>query len=352
VDGLHDVPVRCGAHDDGAATAAGRTCPVIVGPTAVGKTALITALAREHPIEIISLDSRQLYRGLRIGTAQPTPDELAICPHHLVDFLPPEETYDAARYRGDFCRVYQEITARGGKPVVVGGAGLYLTALREGFLDLADPVRPLADVRAELASLDDDDIRARLHALDPDAWHRIHANDRYRSQRALEIGLVAGRPMSELSAHQHPRPALGLDFRVFVLERPVADLDARIAARTRAMLAAGWLEETRELLRAHDPDCPGLASIGYREIVAHLRGGPAPDGLAPAQVGAAQVGLAQVDLTQVDLTQVEEAIVRVTRQYAKRQRTWFRKVECQRRGRPGDPELASAVASALAHPLG
>jgi tRNA dimethylallyltransferase len=308
-------------------------CPVIVGPTAVGKTALITALAREHPIEIISLDSRQLYRGLRIGTAQPTADELAICPHHLVDFLPPEETYDAARYRRDFCRVYEEITARGGKPVVVGGAGLYLTAIREGFFDLGAAVRPLDEVRAELAPLDDAEIRARLHASDPGAWHRIHANDRYRSQRALEIGLVAGRPMSELSAHQHPRPALDLDFRVFVLERPVAELDARIAARTRAMLAGGWLEETRELLRQHDPDCPGLASIGYREIVAHVRGGAATDGLAPAQV---------------EMARVEEAIVRVTRQYAKRQRTWFRKVETEGRARPDDPALALTLSRVLA----
>lgn len=313
----------------------GGICPVIVGPTAVGKTALITALAREHPIEIISLDSRQLYRGLRIGTAQPTADELAVCRHHLVDFLPPEETYDAARYRRDFCRVYEEITARGGRPVVVGGAGLYLTAIREGFFDLDAAVRPLDEVRAELTPLDDAEVRARLHALDPGAWHRIHANDRYRSQRALEIGLVAGRPMSELSAHQSPRPALGLDFRVFVLERPVAELDARIAARTRAMLAEGWLEETRELLQTHDADCPGLASIGYREIVAHLRGDPAPDGLAPAQV---------------DNGPVEEAIVRVTRQYAKRQRTWFRKVAAQGRGLPELPGIAQAITETASLP--
>lgn len=310
----------------GAPAASGTVCPVIVGPTAVGKTALITALAREHPIEIISLDSRQLYRGLRIGTAQPTPDELAVCPHHLIDFLPPEETYDAARYRRDFCRVFEEITARGGKPVVVGGAGLYLTAIREGFFDLDAPVRPLAEVRAELDALDDVEIRARLHAQDPAAWQRIHANDRYRSQRALEIGLVAGRPMSELSAHQHPRPALGLDFRVFVLERPVAELDARIAARTRAMLAGGWIEETRELLRSHPADCAGLASIGYREIVAHLQGG-----LAPAQV--------------------EEAIVRVTRQYAKRQRTWFRKVEAVVRGSPDSHDAADSIMRSIAGPF-
>lgn len=299
-----------------------RVCPVICGPTAVGKTALIAALAREHPIEVISLDSRQVYRGLCLGTAQPTAEELAVCPHHLIDFLPPEETYDAARYRRDFCRAFAEITARGGVPVVVGGAGLYLTAIREGFVDLGEPVRPLEEVRAELDLLDDEEIRRRLHAGDPAAWSRIHANDRYRSQRALEIHEVAGRPLSELSAAQAPDPALGLDFRVFVLERPVAELDARIAARTRAMLEGGWLEETRELLRAHAPDCPGLASIGYREIVAHFQGT-----LAPAQL--------------------EEAIVRVTRQYAKRQRTWFRKVEAQGRGRPDDRGLAAAISASL-----
>lgn len=293
-------------------------CPVIVGPTAVGKTALITLLAREFPVEIISLDSRQIYRGLRIGTAQPTADELAICPHHLIDFLPLEETYDAARYRRDFCRVHAEITARGGRPVVVGGAGLYLTALREGFFDLGSEGRQLEAVRAELDALADDEIRRRLHAADPNTWHRIHANDRYRSQRALEICEVAGRPMSELAAAQHPRPALGLAFPVFVLERPVAELDARIAARTRVMLAGGWLEETRDLLTRHDAECAGLGSLGYREIVAHLQGR-----LAPAQL--------------------ESAIIRVTRQYAKRQRTWFRKVEAVGRGRPEDDGMAAAV---------
>lgn len=304
-----------------------RVCPVICGPTAVGKTALITTLAREHPIEVISLDSRQVYRGLRIGTAQPTAQELAVCPHHLVDFLPPEETYDAARYRRDFCRVHAEITARGGVPVVVGGAGLYLTAIREGFVDLGHAVRPLAEVRAELDLLDDAEIRRRLHAEDPAAWARIHANDRYRSQRALEIGEVAGRPLSELSAAQAPDPALGLDFRVFVLERPVGELDARIAARTRAMLQGGWIEETRELLRSHAADCPGLASIGYREIVAHLQGA-----LAPAQV---------------EMAGLEAAIARVTRQYAKRQRTWFRKVEAAGRGSPDDPGLAASLLRCL-----
>lgn len=301
---------------------AAAVCPVIVGPTAVGKTALITQLARRYPVEIISLDSRQVYRGLRIGTAQPTRDELAICPHHLIDFLPPEDTYDAARYRRDFCRAHAEISARGGRPVVVGGAGLYLTAIREGFFDLGQAARPLKEVRAELDQLDDEEIRRRLLMADPASWRRIHANDRYRSRRALEICEVAGRPMSELSAAQAPDPALGLDFRVFILERPVAELDVRIAERTRQMLQGGWLEETRELLTRHDPDCPGLGSLGYREIVAHLGG-------------------------RLTGARLEESVVRVTRQYAKRQRTWFRKVAAQGRAHAGDPGLVQAIADVM-----
>ena len=113
-----------------------RVCPVIVGPTAVGKTGLITRLAAEHPIEVISLDSRQIYRGLRIGTAQPTSEEQDVCAHHLIDFVSPDEKYDAIRFRNDFERVFEEISARGGRPILVGGAGMYLTAVRDGFLKI------------------------------------------------------------------------------------------------------------------------------------------------------------------------------------------------------------------------
>ena len=111
-----------------------RSCLAVVGPTAVGKTGLIAELASDLPLEVISLDSRQIYRGLRIGTAQPTAAELAACPHHLVDFLSPEEKYDAMRFRRDFESVFQDVVRRGGVPVLVGGAGLYLTALQEGFM--------------------------------------------------------------------------------------------------------------------------------------------------------------------------------------------------------------------------
>jgi len=123
-------------------------CPVVAGPTAVGKTALIVALAQRHPLEIVSLDSRQIYRGLRIGTAQPTAAEQEACPHHLVDFLSPRETYSAQRFRDDFIRVVADIRSRGRQPLLVGGAGIYLPAVREGFCSVPADAPDLAGIRA------------------------------------------------------------------------------------------------------------------------------------------------------------------------------------------------------------
>ena len=257
----------------GASSGRPAVCPVIAGPTAAGKTGLVTALAAEFPIEVVSLDSRQIYRGLRIGTAQPTVEEQAACRHHLIDFLAPEEAYSAQRFRGDFCRVWEEIVARGRLPVLAGGAGMYLRAVTEGLFELpAGSEERLPEVRAEVAALGDVALAAELGAVDPASHAKLHPNDRYRRTRALEVYRLAGRPLSELTALQDPEPALGLAFPLFVLERPVDELDARIALRTEQMLGAGWLEETRGLLENHAHDCPGLRSIGYAEVVRHLRG--------------------------------------------------------------------------------
>ena len=302
---------------------AGRRCPAIVGPTAVGKTQLVTSLAERYPLEVISLDSRQIYQGLRIGTAQPNADELAVCPHHLIDFVSPAEKFDAIRFRKDFERVFAEIVGRRGVPVLVGGAGMYLTALREGFMQIPDSsAERLAKVRKELDPLTDSEVRSRLEKVDPESFARIHANDRYRSQRALEIFGISGISMSVLKAEQKPDPALGLEFPTFVLERPVGELDERIARRTERMLEAGWIEETEAALNIHPADCPGLKSLGYREIVGHLRG-------------------------DIDRNDLAGEIVLVTRQYAKRQRTWFRHVPTEMRGAPGDPDLVASVDARL-----
>jgi tRNA dimethylallyltransferase len=300
-----------------------RACVTIVGPTAVGKTGLIVDLAARYPVEVISLDSRQIYRGLRIGTAQPSAAETARCRHHLVDFLDPVNSYSAEQYRRDFEHVVKDCVARGVRPVLVGGAGMYLTALREGLLELpAGADARLAEIRAELAPLSDAEIRRRLEAADLPSHRRIHPNDRYRGQRALEIHALTGRPMSALLAAQHPRPSLGLAFPTFRLTRPVAELNDRIARRTAAMLADGWIAETEALLRRYPADCPGLASIGYRDIAAHLRGEFARAEL-PARIETA------------------------TRQYAKRQRTWFRHAPQIMSGRPDDPKLRAALGAAI-----
>lgn len=300
-----------------------RRCPAIVGPTAVGKTGLVTALAERFPLEVISLDSRQIYHGLRIGTAQPTVEELACCPHHLVDFISPVEKYDAIRFRKDFEKVYQDIVGRGGVPILVGGAGMYLTALREGFMQIpGSSAERLAEVRANLDPLDDDEIRGRLNLVDPSSHAAIHANDRYRSQRALEVFEISGRPMSVLKSEQKPDPVLGLEFPTYVLERPVPELDTRIGDRTGLMLETGWIEETRAALEKYPADCPGLLSIGYREIVRFLQG----------------------ELAQEELAQ---KIVLVTRQYAKRQRTWFRNAPHAGEGRPDSAGTLAAIESLL-----
>jgi len=296
----------------------GGLCPVIAGPTAVGKTGLIVVLAARFPVEVISIDSRQIYRGLRIGTAQPSAKEQAACAHHLVDFLPPGDIYSAQRFREDFERVYGEIRARDAIPVLVGGAGLYLTALREGFFPVPEDAPDLGAIRAELDALDDETIRVHLLGVDPDSHTRIHPNDRYRSQRALEILRLTGRTMTEIRATREPDPSLGLSYPLVLLERDPEELRQRIALRTTLMLNAGWLEETTSLLHAHGPGAPGLKTLGYAELVRHLQG-------------------------EVTLVEAVDAIVRATARYAKRQRTWFRRQETIAAGHPDDPALLSVV---------
>ena len=295
------------------------SCPVLAGPTAVGKTGLVTRLASDFPIEVISLDSRQIYRGLRIGTAQPTAAEIAVCPHHLIDFLPPEERYSAQRFREDFARLFIEIRGRGSVPLLVGGAGMYLTAVTDGFFPLPDDPDSLKIVRDELTGLSDVEIRDALAAVDPESWRRITPGDRYRSQRALEISRLAGKPMSELIDAHRPRPVLGLEFPLLLLDRPRDELRLRIAERTDAMLAGGWLSETESLLESHAPDCRGLRTLGYSQVVRHLAG-------------------------EIDRTGMRDEIVLRTGQYAKRQQTWFRRLPA---GGGGSPDSRTVYDRAL-----
>lgn len=293
-------------------------CPALVGPTAVGKTGLVLTLADEYPVEVVSLDSRQIYRGMRIGTAQPSVEERAACPHHLVDFLPPEERYSARLYREAFERVCREVRARGRIPVLVGGTGLYLEVLREGLLPQPADEATTARVRDELEATDIDEIRRRLHDVDPESWERIPPGDAYRSRRALEIHVLTGRTSTEWRRDHAPDPALGLAFPAVVLDREPDELRARIATRTGEMMATGWLDEAETLRRDHPADAPGLATLGYRELLRHLAG-------------------------EWSLDEARDEIVLRTVQYAKRQRTWFRHHDHEVSGRPDDPAVLDAL---------
>lgn len=276
---------------------------VLVGATASGKTdlAVAAALACERPVEILALDSRQLYRDLDVATGKPSTEQRDAVPHHLLDLLEAHEKPQAQWYRDRATAAMQAVLARGAVPFFVGGSGFYLRALREGFSEIAASPEELARARAKVAELDDDALRARLVALDPDTAARLHPHDRYRIGRALEIAWLTGETASALQARFQPRPLLDARFEVLVLGTERSLLHERIAARTSRWLAGGWREEVEAMLaRGIDRDAPALRTLGYREVLRWIAGELDP------QHAAAQ-------------------IVVGTRRYARQQETWLRK---------------------------
>jgi len=275
----------------------------LMGPTASGKTALALALADHLDCELISVDSAQVYRGMDIGTAKPEPAVLARYPHRLIDIRDPAEPYSAAEFRRDALAAIAEILAAGRTPLLVGGTMLYFRALIHGLADMpgADPA-----IRAGIAALAAREgwgaVHRRLAEVDPGSAARIDPANRQRVQRALEVFLASGRPMSSLHAAQ--RPAADLPCRLLQLALVPADraaLHRRIAERFHAMLVAGFLDEVRVLQARGDlhPDLPSMRSVGYRQAWDYLEGRLSRDAM------------------------VERAIA-ATRQLAKRQLTWLR----------------------------
>lgn len=271
---------------------------VLVGPTAVGKTRVSLILARELGAEILNADSLQVYRELDIGTAKPTKAERAQVPHHLIDLVAPDEPYDAARFAADGRAVLQELARRRVPPLVVGGTGLYLKALLHGLCPEGGK-RPEVRrrLKEELAVRGLPALYERLRTLDPDTAARLAPGDTYRIMRALEVA-EGGVPLSVLQARHRfaERPYLTLKLG---LSLPREELYARIAARVQEMLAQGWLAEVRHLLKRYPPQLKPLKALGYRQLVAFLRG-------------------------ELGWEEALERIVRETRRYAKRQLTWFR----------------------------
>jgi tRNA dimethylallyltransferase len=280
---------------------------LLCGPTASGKSglalALAAALAPSRRVEIVSVDSAQVYRGLDIGSAKPSAAERAAVPHHLIDLRDPEQTYSAGEFVADALDAIRDIRGRGGLPLLVGGTMLYFNALLRGIAALprADAaVRAGLDARAE--ALGWPALHAELSKIDPTAASRIHPNDPQRIQRALEVYLVSGRPISEWQ--RGTRPAHGLVFERWALvptDRAV--LHARIADRFAAMMRAGLLEEVHALRSrsALSAASPSLRSVGYRQLWQYLDGPQSPERLAAA---------------------VERAVA-ASRQLAKRQLTWI-----------------------------
>ena len=282
----------------------GSPLPVLclMGPTASGKTDLAVALHATLPVDIVSVDSVMVYRGMDIGSAKPAPAVLAQAPHRLVNILDPAEPYSAARFREDALREIRAIHAAGRVPLLVGGTMLYFRALFEG-LSALPSADPAVRVRLELEAAERGwpALHARLAQVDPAAAARIHPNDPQRIQRALEVHELTGCPLSELQAAQagDAPPYRFVKLAVAPAERSV--LHERISRRFRQMLEAGLVEEVEGLYRRGDlhPGLPAIRAVGYRQVWQYLAG-------------------------ELDREVMVERGIIATRQLAKRQFTWLR----------------------------
>ena len=275
---------------------------VIVGPTASGKTRLAVELAKEHNGEVVSADSMQIYRGMDIGTAKPTAEEMGGVPHHMIDVADPWEDFSVARYVEMAAACVDGILARGKLPIVAGGTGLYVDSLLSGRTFAAfSPESPLRkELERELEEKGGEAMLAELAQVDPEAAGRLHPNDHKRIVRALEVYRSTGKTISQHNRETRSLPpryqalTIGLNFQ----DR--ADLWARIDARVEQMAAAGLEREVRELLSSGlPPTCTAMQAIGYKEFVAAVEG-------------------------EMTWREAEELVKLRSRQYAKRQITWFK----------------------------
>ncbi len=278
--------------------------PVIflMGPTASGKTQLAVELVQKFPLEIISVDSAMVYRGMDIGTAKPAAATLARAPHHLIDIRDPAAAYSAAQFCDDALRLVNEITARQKIPLLVGGTMLYFRALLKGLSDLPSASQAVrADLLAHAAAAGWPALHAELTRVDAVAASRIHPHDGQRIQRALEVYKVTGVPLSEQQASRQSGLAQYTIYSLALAPDDRSVLHARIAARFMQMLSEGLLEEVRCLYARGDLslETPAMRAAGYRQVWEHLSG-------------------------QLSYKEMEQRGIIATRQLAKRQLTWLR----------------------------
>ena len=273
----------------------------LMGPTASGKTDLAIALRQQLPVEVISVDSALIYKDMDIGTAKPTPAELALAPHRLIDILDPKESYSAMNFREDALKEMAEISASGRIPLLVGGTMLYYKALLEGLSPLpsADPIIR-AEIEEKAAKIGWAGMHQELLAIDPVAGARINPNDSQRINRALEVFYITGKTMTELTEEKgEALPYRLLQFAIAPQDRSI--LHERIAPRFQKMMDLGFEEEVKRLFLREDLhiDLPSIRCVGYRQMWEYLQG---------------------------DIS-LDEAIYKgicATRQLAKRQITWLR----------------------------
>jgi tRNA dimethylallyltransferase len=271
--------------------------PVILGPTAVGKTALLLELARRLPIEVVSVDSRQIYRHMDVGTAKPAKSERETLRHWLIDIKNPDEDFDVKTFRELALEAIEDITSRGKIPILAGGTGLYAEALMKGLADVPGRNESVREALTELEKTNPGCLRKMLKIFDSKAYERLHENDLKRSVRYLEAFFLTGRPLSEVQNEK----VVSDRFKVIVLNRSRSELHRRIESRVEEMARQGLMEETQRLLAmGYTINLNALKTIGYAEMVQCIRG----------------------------LISPQEALEKIkcnTRRYARRQIIWFRR---------------------------
>lgn len=292
---------------------------VLVGPTAVGKTALALELADDLQAEIISADSRLFYRGMDIGTAKPSRMELRAVPHHLVDVVEPDQTWSLALFQRKALEIIADVQKRGKLPLVVGGTGQYVRAITEGWqIPPQKPDEHLRKVIEQWAEeIGAEALHAKLALLDPDAAEKMDWRNQRRTVRALEVIFKTGKPFSE----QRSKSALPYQYKMIGLKRERRELYARVDARIEQMLANGFEQEVKGLLaKGYSADAPALSAIGYREMVATIRG-------------------------EMSMNEAVTLIKRRTRQFVRRQANWFKESDPKIRWFEVQAGLKEAVAA-------
>lgn len=272
--------------------------PVIIGPTAGGKSALALDIAGRVPAEIVSADSVQVYRGMDIGSAKPSPEERARVPHHLIDIADPRESFTVHEFLARAGAAIDDIRSRGKLPILVGGTHLYIKAFLDGLFE-----GPAGDesLRAELRAFGRPRLREELLRIDPAAAARIHANDERRTIRALEVHRLTGVPISDLQKQWDREDHRRKDCFLVALWWPAERINPRINARVREMMSRGLVEEARALFDADAFGTQSREALGYRQLIAHFQG-------------------------RCSLDEAVEQIKIETRRFAKNQRTWLRRL--------------------------